>query len=271
MGLKNYIKQQKAQAALVDSLFFLTIITALAVFMFQYSSTYGDRVDLAAKNLYFKEYASSTLKTIFYSEVPLNFSKDINNTDEIDYLMITIEADYFPDKKIGVSDINTIEFGNDGDIAKFNLYALIKSVMNPLPTYDYLFYLYDTRSANFNYFLIKITPFEESTQNSGDIKNPYQKIYSPGNYKYYLCDPDGYSVVRDIVSGAGQVYSSSIPLNFRPKSSEGTRIVATFTMWPANASIQPKQLETATMKCKEINQDDEKLFAISSSQNTVMQ
>jgi len=259
-------KRKKGQAATTDALFFLTIIVALSVLLFKFSSTYGDRIDLATSNLYFKEYSNSVMKSIFYSEVPLDYSLDVENAKEVDYLMTSIKADYYKDgvlgdPPIGVQDthlnINKIS-GEASDISKYNLYHTVKALMNPLPTYDYIFYLYNTGEGGdapkFEYVLIKLTDFGEGTPGIA-----HQATYNPANMeqKYYLCNPTSYSTVRNLVSKVNRVYSSSIPLQFIVND-VAKQINSTFATWAATTAIKPTDLtgENSDMNCIQINDEE---------------
>jgi len=261
----NNRRNQKGQAAITDALFFLTIIVTLSVLLFKFSSTYGDRIDLATSNLYFKEYSNSAMKTIFYSEVPLDYSLDVDKADEVDYLMTSIKADYFKDGVIGKTPpgpggndhlyINEIS-GEESDIAKYNLYHTIKAVMYPLPTYDYIFYLYNIDLEKFEFVLIKITDFGAETTGTG-----YISTYNPSSMepKYYLCDPINYSEIRNLVSKVNRVYASSIPLQF-VVGQENRQINNTFATWAATTAIKPADLvNPTTMNCKEINDEQIKI------------
>ncbi|MEI8364532.1 MAG: hypothetical protein WCF78_03690 [archaeon] len=251
--------RKKGQAAITDALFFLTIIVTLSVLLFKFSSTYGDRIDLATSNLYFKEYSNSAMKTIFYSEVPLDYSLDVDNASEVDYLMTSIKADYFKDgvigkKPVGGNDhqyINEIS-GEDSDIAKYNLYHTIKAVMYPLPNYDYIFYLYYIDRERFEFVLIKVTNFGDP--NPSESVN-YQVTYDPKSMKseYYLCNPINYSVVRNLVAKVNRVYASSIPLQF-VVNNQDNQINNTFATWAATTAIKESDLTNSeTMNCKLID------------------
>ena len=256
------LKKNKAQAAITDALFFLTIIMVLAIMLFKISATYGQRVKVASTNLYFKEYTSSVLKTIFFSEIPLNDKLEISSTEETDYLMTAIKSDYFADQKIGASnDINTMSkagsYFNEGDIAKFNLYHVIKATMNPLPNYDYLFYLFNPENPknSFDFFMIKITTFDLEP---GTGKNKYTESGVQTGANYYLCDPYSYDNIKNIMYTVSDIYSSSIPLRFtfndlhQNSTSNVANLRSTFTIWPANYSINNDVLmdKNNKMNCK---------------------
>ncbi|MDD3178306.1 MAG: hypothetical protein PHR26_02190 [Candidatus ainarchaeum sp.] len=259
----NKLKRQKAQAAITDALFFLTIIIVLTVMLFKYSASYGDRVDLAINNLYFKEYSNSALKTIFYSEIPLDYNKNIFESEEIDYLMTAVKTDFYPDKHIGSGDLNYMfnpidedipnpDVSNPDDIAKYNLFHTIKSVMMPLPSYDFTFYLYNTNDQKFEYIMLKITDFENSENDSN--KTYKLNDINMGLSKYYLCDPLNYNDIREVISKANDIHASSVPLTFTAKEGRDEtelEITSTFAIWPANKSIAQKELEK--LNCKIYN------------------
>ncbi len=239
----NLIKQIKGQAAMTDSLFFLTIIVALCVLLFNFSATYGERTDFAINNLYFKEYTNSSLKAIFYTDIPLNFTKDINSL-ETDYLITALKSDFLPDRKIGDSDINSLSNGNIRDLSKYNLFYTIKSLMYPLPNYDYLYYIQEIDTTNFIYFMLKINEVNDN------------KIIS----RYYLCEPLSINPIRALVQNANKIYSSSTPLVFKFKENSGqneVRTVSNLTIWPSTNSINDEIItntkieNSVNLKCKE--------------------
>lgn len=242
------LKKDKGQAAMTDSLFFLTIIVALCVLLFKFSSTYGERIDLAINNLYFKEYTNSSLKAIYYTDMPLDFNKNILNSLETDYLITAIKSDYLFNKKIGGSDVNSLDKTNIKDLAKYNLFHTIKSLMHPLPNYDYIYYIQETSGElDFIYFMLKINEITEDFE-----------IVS----KYYLCDPISINPVRYLVQKSNKLYSSSTPLMFKTLDSGRTpevRTVASLTMWPSTNSINNQLLSStfeqneniSNLRCKE--------------------
>lgn len=240
------LKKDKGQAAMTDSLFFLTIIVALCVLLFKFSATYGDRIDLAINNLYFKEYTNSSLKAIYYTDMPLDFEKNILNSLETDYLITAIKSDYLFNEKIGGSDINSLNKDNIKDLSKYNLFHTIKSLMHPLPNYDYIYYIQNTSNSQFIYFMLKINEIEGT-----DITS-----------KYYLCEPLSIDPVRYLVQRSNKLYSSSTPLMFktlRSRDASEVRTVASLTMWPSTSSINSELLASNfeenenifNLKCKE--------------------
>ena len=242
------IKLKKGQAAMTDSLFFLTIIVALCVLLFRFSSVYGERIDLAVDNLYFKEYTNSTLKTIFYTDVPLDFSRDLENAREVDYLITSVKTDFLQNKKIG-PDGSSINDWSDNDvryIPKYNLFHTIKSLMHPIPNYDYIFYFENVNDEEFIYFMLKIN---ESTNPNNDFPIFDRTIY-------YLCNPNTMSDVRRLVQNSNRIYSSSTPIIFKYRTVGTNEIngIANLTIWPSTTSINEEYItaDENNLNCTEI-------------------
>jgi hypothetical protein len=255
------IRSRKGQAAITDALFFLIIIVTLSVLMFRYSSTYGNRIEQASSDLYYKEYTNSVLKTIFYTSVPLDFDLNLHKNMQNDYLMILVKQDYYAHGKIGFSDMNELLTDNYLDIAKYNLFHTIKTTMRPLESQDYLFYLYNNTDSNFVYFTIKNTKFEIvglSTSGVDKVRGVTRYTLTENPYHYYLCDPENYEDVRGVVSRSPKIFSSSIPLSFtynystfKQMNLKEDTVTATFAMWPATADINSDLL--GTLNCKEVD------------------
>lgn len=248
-------KRKKAQAAITDALFFLLIIVSLCVLMFSYSATYGDRIVEATNDLYFKEFTNSSMKTIFTTTVPLSFDLNYQTTKEVDYLITGLKDDFYTDGKIGSSDINKLSINNSGDIIKFNLYSMIKTIIKPIDTYDYLFYLYNTTNGEFEFFMLKQTIFEE-TSYTPQAPLLHKKSYDINSTRYYLCKPSNNSSIINIFSKINNIYSSSVPLKFTDKSSGNTEtkdIQTTFAIWPASIDLNTTT-DIPELNCNQIEE-----------------
>ncbi|MFA5746256.1 MAG: hypothetical protein WCX82_00010 [archaeon] len=258
------LRSKKGQAAITDALFFLLVIVTLSVLMFRYSSTYGTRINQATSDLYYKEYTNSVLKTIFYTSVPLNYSLDLNSSLETDYLMTQVKQNYYANGKIGESDINSLNIGTPGapdyrDLAKFNLFHTVKATMIPLSSHDYVFYLYNDENDSFAYFMIKNTNFNPVELNSNAPRNATARgivNYTNSIPNYYLCNPNGYADIRDVISRSPKIFSSSVPLSFQQYTEIGNNVsypkstvIATFAIWPATVDINSIMLEEQ-LNCK---------------------
>jgi hypothetical protein len=253
---KISFKKNKAQAAVTDSLFFLVIIVSLCILLFRFSSTYGLRVQNSISDLYFKEYTNSTMKTIFYTTVPLDFDLNLDKEVARDYLIVAIKQDFYADGIIGAGDINSLNTNDYVDIPKFNLFHTIKAIMKPLDSYDYVFYLQNTSQSGslFSFFMIKTTNFTEDT--TKDKYSKYQTYYDINGSSYYLCSPNTSQDVINIVSKGNKIYSSSVPLNFKKISDNSNgdiidiKLNSTFAIWPATADITKNNLQS--LNCNKI-------------------
>lgn len=238
------LKNKKAQAALTDSLFFLTIVMALSVLLFKFSVTYGDKIDLAVNDLYFKEYTNSVLKSIYYIDTPLNFDLNVESSLENDYLITSIKSSYLAYKKIGFSDVNSIDFDNNQDIPKYNLMHTIISLMQPIPNYDYIFYIENKGNNKIIFFILKLNYIDDDTEDENLIKT-----------KYYLCEPKNIDTIKPIVRKSNKLYSSSINTYF-PEISNNNNInnisvVNNLTIWPSTQSISPTLIEEYDVSLEE--------------------
>lgn len=249
------LKFNKGQAALTDSLFFLLIVVSVCVLLFRYSSTYGIRVQESLNDFYFKEYANSAIRTLFYMTVP----NDINTSydyPETDYLMTMVKQDYYNNARIGPtgSDINSLSLTTDY-ISKYQLYNSLKIVMQPIENYDYLFYIFSTSDTDgrlFPFFLLKRTVFNISDDNDND--NPYAPIdLEVGDSIYYLCDPNNDQDVRNTFGKVGKIYSSSIPIRLQARTAD-IDATSLFALWPATVAIDEEVIEL--LNCEPINENN---------------
>lgn len=260
--MRRNINTKKGQAAITDALFFLLIIVTLSVLMFRYSSTYGTRINQASSDLYYKEYTNSVLKTLFYVSVPLDFDLNLYKNMQNDYLMTSVKQDFYAHGTIGYSDINVLSTGSYYDLTKYNLFHTLKATMRPLEAQDYLFYMYSAEDSNFLYFSIKNTNFELSNSAVTGVDKArgvkHYQIRQTEPYSYYLCKPESYEDIREVVSRSPKIFSSSIPLSFTYNYSNfevyGVKsdiiVTATFAMWPATTDINSTTLEN--LHCNKI-------------------
>lgn len=246
-------KTKKGQAAVTDALFFLLIIVTVSVLLFRYSATYGSRLNVATSDLYFKDYSNSVLRTVFYTSVPLDYDLNVYSAKETDYLMTQIKQDFYADGRIGNTDLNALETTDYRDLAKFNLFNTIKATMFPLKSHDYTFYLYDQGADKYLYFMIKITNYEQDDEFQETPTREVRYNISDTFESYYLCEPNGYIQVRDVISKSPSIFSSSVPLSFKKYTTSSTEqrefvVIATFAIWPSTVDINNEVLET--LNCK---------------------
>ena len=91
---------EKGQAALVDSIIFLTIVSTIVTMLLFFMVDYGDRVNVQLDSLYAEDFSIDTLKVITYINVlrdgrsVFEYDEDEENSPEYDYLLARMKEDY---------------------------------------------------------------------------------------------------------------------------------------------------------------------------------
>jgi len=185
---------EKGQAALTDSLFFLVIVSGLCTFLFFFVSNYGQLLDQHLLREYRQEYASSALKTIMYSSTARLEGVSLNDAAEIDYLLAYVKEDYADDGVINESQ-NKLKKAVSEAMSPFNQNS------------DYIFYIYfPTDSEKFGYFLLKLN----SRTMSKDKPTDRNVSISGSAIKYFLCKPVSLTdVTLKLLTKVGDVSQSN--------------------------------------------------------------
>ncbi|MFH1224839.1 MAG: hypothetical protein V1676_03470 [Candidatus Diapherotrites archaeon] len=120
----------RGQAAVTDAMYFLMIASALCVFLFAFSNSYGNSAAEQIESQYYADYATSALKTMLYSSTARSPEQSIYFGEaEIDYLLAYVKEDYADRHSIGVD-------------AAAALSSSLRSAMRPLSnSFDYIFYI----------------------------------------------------------------------------------------------------------------------------------
>lgn len=131
-------KERRGQAALVDSLFFIAIVSALGTGLFYFAINYGLSSEAMLNSFYSSDFASDALKVITY----VNITRDgtivtpdmvVSSSDEFDYLFAMIKEDYAENSKEPVQ----ITLKTQKYIA-----STLYSVLKPFDTsFDYIFFI----------------------------------------------------------------------------------------------------------------------------------
>lgn len=118
----------RGQAAVTDSLYFLLIVTFLAIFLFGFANTYGNSVRTQVNDEFDTSFATNAMKSILYSSTSRDPAEQINDPDaEIDYLLAMVKEDYADDAQIGA-------------VERAVLAQTINSTLAPIQdTKDYIF------------------------------------------------------------------------------------------------------------------------------------
>ncbi len=126
---------EKGQAAITDSLYFLMIVSALCIVLFVISNTYGNTVIEQIKRQYGSEYAASAFKTIFKSSIPRIEGQALEKTLEVDYLLARVKEDFADDSTLN----------STAGLLANNIVGIMEPVQD---NYDYVFYIYNSGGSS---------------------------------------------------------------------------------------------------------------------------
>ena len=93
---KTINPNSKGQAALMDSLFFLAIVSAVCTTLFFFTVNYGKQLDSQINSFYSTDFAADTIKVVSYINV-LRTGMSVYDADglvELDYLLAMMKEDY---------------------------------------------------------------------------------------------------------------------------------------------------------------------------------
>lgn len=144
-------KLERGQAAIMDALFMLMMVSFLSTMMYYFASNYGVTVDPKLSTQYGTEYVDSALKTISYISV--------DRQPGIDYLLAMIKEDYYDDYLLD-------EYVH---IVSYNVMRIMEPISDE---YDYIFFIYN---------------YEE--EDLGGVEYPQHLIYMQVNYAGLRSDP----------------------------------------------------------------------------------
>jgi|GEM_PF-1109452 len=137
-------REQRAQAALVDSLFFIAIVATICTGLFYFAVNYGLGTESLLNSFYSTDFAMDSLKVITYINVMRDGSAVIignpnasslsstatpGGSKEYDYLLALIKEDFSKNKKLGTQ--TKIAIAN-------TLYSVLKPFDDSV---DYAFYI----------------------------------------------------------------------------------------------------------------------------------
>jgi len=168
--MKNVFKERKAQAAVTDALFFLTIVAVVSVLLFTNAMSYGKDLMSSSVQYYESTYTISAMKSLYAISVPLESEKynPLENSYN-DSLMAILKKDYYLD--------NTLSLSN-----QLKIMESLKQIMAPVSkNKNYLFYIYVPKNNKGNSEIVfaGFTTYKEKSENG--TSSP--KIV-------YLCGPN---------------------------------------------------------------------------------
>lgn len=197
--MNSFLRERSAQAALVDSLFFIAIVSALGTGLFYFAINYGLSSEALLNSFYSRDFATDALKVITY----VNITRDgqivkpnvpISSTEEFDYLFAIIKEDYAENSRAEVK----ITPATQKSIAK-TLYTILKPFD---ASFDYIFFI--TKEGGLQgeqKFLVMIFALHKMVDEEDPKKG--------ANRVYYSCYPRFSNVIeRYIYPSAGALDSA---------------------------------------------------------------
>jgi hypothetical protein len=192
-------KDKRGQAALVDSLFFIAIISALGTGLFYFAINYGLSSEAMLNSFYSSDFASDALKVITY----VNITRDgrivtpqmvVSSSDEFDYLFAMIKEDYAENSK---------ELVQITPLTQKYIATTLYSVLKPFDaSFDYIFFITKEGAIRSEQkFMVMIfalhKPVDPADKNKGVTR------------EFYSCYPQFSNVIEKyIFPNAGSLDSS---------------------------------------------------------------
>lgn len=188
--MNAFFREHKAQAALVDSLFFIAIISALGTGLFYFAINYGLSSEELLNSFYSSDFTTDALKVITYVNITrdgeiVKANRVVNSTDEFDYLFAMIKEDYAENSKKEVK----ITLPTQKNIAK-TLYEVLKPFDS---SFDYAFFISKEGGVQGEQnFLVMILALHKYQPEESD---PLKMV----TREYYSCRPKFSNVIEKYI------------------------------------------------------------------------
>ena len=214
----------KGQAALADAIYFLLIVSGLAIMLFYFSINHGNLVDEQLVLEFRSEYATSALKTMLYSSTPRVPGTALAESTEVDFLLAAIKEDY----------ADNGEF----DYMQGPIVNNVVAVMEPMAdSFDYMYYIYIIGQSEFAFMMLYTSHLELQDVSGSGIR----KEVVSNERAIYLCEPDSLNKLDDLLTGVGRVYQKGSNMALLKTKAAGGRgydefeSQVTFAMWISTA------------------------------------
>jgi hypothetical protein len=151
LELKKFLTSRTAQAALVDSIFFVTIVSIICTTLFSFAIGFGTKADSAISSFYSTDFATDCLKVISY----INVLRDGTSISELgpgqiaeyDYLLALIKEDFRANAKC----MN----GTLSPLMRKPIVSTVSSVLAPFDdSIDYAFYIFSESGVEKKYVFL---------------------------------------------------------------------------------------------------------------------
>ncbi|MDD3159824.1 MAG: hypothetical protein PHQ98_02560 [Candidatus ainarchaeum sp.] len=193
---------QTGQAALMDSIFFLTIVSTIGVALFYFYIHYGEQTNTLITSFYSQDFSSDVLKVISYSSA-LRGGEDLTkfqgSNPELDYLFALIKEDFSNNQK------------NLSDGTIFAIARTVSVILKPFDnSFDYAFYINSPDSSNdkSNYYFFLVANHEI--------------VDSTVSRNYYSCIVNQTNAEKHLFSKVGKIDSSIAKLSLTKKDGDKT-------------------------------------------------
>jgi len=213
----------RGQAALMDSIFFLMIVSTICTTLFFFMVNYGGQVDKQVSSFYSRDFAADSLKVVSYINIVRTGDSVFAAADnyEYDYLLAMMKEDY-ADKK---------EFSCETRKAAA---STLQSVLKPFDdSIDYAFYLLNESQTEYLFLMFAVHECTDPAvcKQSGanvDLSEVVRR-------RYYYCKPQNKDVLeKQVFPYAGQVDSSVGKVTFtqpETRDTQGIPFVMGLSMW----------------------------------------
>ncbi len=217
MGFMN----KKGQAALLDSIFFLTIVASISAGLLFFTINYGLQTQEQMSSFYSTDFCADALKIITYINVTRqgdnvsseNISSSNSSDIELDYLLALIKEDYADKKEMSQRTKNALK-------------NTLESALKPFEaSIDYVYYLFDNEPSG-NYLFLLFAVHECEGDGCIDATSKTKNV----ERVFYFCTPQGKTdyLEKDLFPTLGKVDSAfgkiSLPEIYAPSTTSSTDV-----------------------------------------------
>ena len=208
---------QRGQAALMDSIIFLTIIASVATMLFFFMANYGARADDQLDALYAEDFSIDVLKVITYINVTrdgrsvFEFSEEEDVEPEYDYLLAMMKEDY-------------ADTGTFTERTKRATASTISSALRPFDeSIDYVYYLLNEDSDEYLFLMFAV--HEPVLDRDGDIIEVKRVFYECQPHDKELLTQEVFPYVGEVNTAGGKIVLAE------PYSTSNTPFIMSLNLW----------------------------------------
>lgn len=191
--MKKIFLNERGQAALMDSIFFLTIVSIICTSLFYFAINYGIPTEQQINSFYSRDFATDSLKVISYINV-VRDGKSFSQVEdggivfENDYLLALVKEDYADKQQISSE-------------TRMAITRTLDEVMNPFDTsIDYAFFILSESEDEYLFLLLA------THQCDGEGCLPPYEGEKDVERVYFYCNPyDNEILEKQIFQKVGKV------------------------------------------------------------------